>query len=130
MKYHIDGTKPENNEVFVFGSNLAGIHGAGAALAAKKHYGAEIGVGFGMTGNSFAIPTKDEAIDTLPIVDIIPYIEKFKAFTSANPGKEFFITSIGCGLAGYVDSEIAPLFIGCGNNCSFPDNWKSYMEVV
>ena len=126
MKYHKDGTQPEPNEIFVFGSNLAGIHGAGAAKAALR-YGARHGHGIGLVGQSYAIPTKDVDIKTLPIDNIKPYIERFKKVTLQYPQAKFFVTRVGCGLAGYKDSQIAPLFKGCGSNCSFPEQWEYYI---
>lgn len=126
MKFHRDGTLPAKDEVFVFGSNLAGKHGAGAAKQALK-YGARWGQGAGLMGRSFAIPTKDMDIETMPIENIKPYIERFKKVTLEHPYAKFFVTRIGCGLAGYKDHQIAPLFRGCGSNCSFPENWKEFL---
>jgi len=137
MKFHKDGTSPKNNEIFVFGSNLAGIHGAGAALHAAKNFGAERSIGYGMVGRSFAIPTicrsfaiptKDKKIKTLPISEIKSYVSLFVSFANERPNLEFFITRVGCGLAGYSDSDIAPLFEGIGDNCSVPYEWKKYLE--
>lgn len=127
MEFHIDGTQPRSYEVFVFGSNLAGIHGAGAAKAALK-YGAKYGRAIGPSGMTYAIPTKDADFKTLPIEQIALYIERFKKVTQQNPKVKFFITRVGCGLAGLKDSDIAPLFKGCGPNCSFPVQWERYLK--
>jgi len=127
MKTHIDGSHPLHGEIFVFGSNLAGVHGAGAAKAARNIYGARLGTGVGMTGRAYAIPTKDHHIKTLPIDEIAVYVEQFVAFTQEKNDMEFFITRVGCGLAGYKDEQIAPLFKGIGNNCSVPEQWIKYL---
>jgi hypothetical protein len=102
--------KLEENEVFVFGSNERGIHGAGAAAAAQKLFGAVYGVGFGLQGQSFAIPTKDWAIDSLPLETISFYIDRFVDFARMHPQKTFLVTKIGCGLACFTVEKIAPLF--------------------
>lgn len=129
MKYHKDGSQPRNDEVFVFGSNLAGIHGAGAAKQALR-YGAKYGHGIGLYGNTYAIPTKDYDIKTLPLESIRAYVDRFKRITVANPEVKFFVTRIGCGLAGYTDKEVAPLFKGCSANCSFPQQWAQFLEQL
>ncbi len=98
------------NEVFVFGSNEAGIHGAGAAKRAIK-WGATYGQGFGYSGQTFAIPTKDWHIKTLPIQKIDDYVSRFIDFAKNNPNLIFLVTPIGTGLAGFSAEEIAPLFI-------------------
>lgn len=102
--------------IFVFGSNEAGIHGAGAARFAHQHYGAEWGVGFGLAGQSFAIPTKDAEIETLPLMAVGSYVRKFLAFAREHSHMNFLVTRIGCGLAGYTDAEIAPFFRGAPDN--------------
>lgn len=98
------------NEVFVFGSNEAGIHGAGAALLAVKKFGAIYGQGFGLQGRSFGIPTKDRNIKTLSLEKIKVYIQGAEAHFIAHPNLIFYVTKIGCGLAGYEPKDIAPLF--------------------
>ncbi|WEM34459.1 hypothetical protein [Xanthomonas phage X1] len=128
--YHKDGTQAAPDEIFVFGSNLAGRHGAGAAKAALHHYGAKYGEGIGEQGRSYAIPTKDEHIQTLPIELIKPHIDEFirQAGHLFNTRK-YFVTRIGCGLAGYTDEQIAPLFREAPySNMSFPEEWKPYLE--
>ena len=97
------------NEIFVFGSNLAGIHGAGAALHAKNNFGAKQGIGEGLTGQCYALPTKDNNIKTLPINDIYKSIEKLVQVVKES-NKFFIITAVGCGLAGYRAEDIAPMF--------------------
>lgn len=97
-------------KVFVFGSNLAGRHGAGAAKHAVQEWGAIYGRGVGLQGNAFAIPTKDRDIKTLPIDKIRPYVNGFITFARENPSKTFLLTAIGCGYAGYTPEDIAPLF--------------------
>lgn len=109
--------------IFVFGSNLAGRHGAGAALYAAKNHGAKYGVGVGRTGNSYAIPTKDSSIRTLPLDSIQPYVTEFLEYASNHPELEFQVTKIGCGLAGYTEADIAPMFTGAPSNCHLPDGW-------
>jgi len=105
---NVTSLKP--NEIFVFGSNLLGVHGAGAALLAYTEFGAAWGVGVGLTGNSYALPTKDRFIETLPLDVIRDYIFEFIAFARDNPHLHFLVTSVGCGLAGYTPRDIAPFF--------------------
>jgi hypothetical protein len=109
--------------IFVFGSNLAGRHGAGAALHARQYCGAIYGVGEGLQGNSYAIPTKDTNINTLPLHEINKYVNVFIKFAKENPSMEFIVTKIGCGLAGYSPKEIAPMFIDSPSNCILPDDF-------
>ena len=98
------------NEIFVFGSNLMGQHGAGAALMAYARFNAKMRVGVGFTGQSYAFPTKDENIQTLPIPRIAEYAKDFLEAVKNNPDKVFLLTEVGCGLAGYTVEDIAPLF--------------------
>lgn len=129
--YHADGTVPpkDGTWLFVFGSNRSGIHGAGAAKEAFQNWGAEWGVGIGRKGDSYAIPTKDAQVETEPLANIEFFIkETFLPFAAKQTSKQFFITRIGCGLAGYSDSQIAPLFKGATMNCNFPEQWKEFLE--
>ena len=110
-------------KIFVFGSNLAGRHGKGAALDAKELWEAQYGVGEGRTGRAYAIPTKDEKLRTRPLSLIRLSVEKFKEYARANPELTFFVTRIGCGLAGYRDKDIGPMFEGAPENCELPPGW-------
>ncbi len=121
--------EPGPNRIFVFGSNLGGVHGAGAARTALVHYGAEWGQGRGLQGNSYAIPTKDEKLNTLPLDQIKVHVEYFLDFAYDHPELYFFVTRIGCGLAGYKDEEIAPLFNGATLNCELPEGWRQPEEL-
>ncbi len=100
----------EANEVFVFGSNEAGIHGAGAARIAYEIFGARLGQGFGLIGRSFALPTKDWSVGMLELDVIEFYVNRFEECVRINQHLKFMITRIGCGLAGYDAEDIAPLF--------------------
>ena len=111
-------------QIFVFGSNMAGIHGAGAALFARKHHGARLGQGIGLQGNSYGIPTKDRNIRTLPLDAIQPHVTTFMEFAAEHPELIFNVTKIGCGLAGYTESQIAPMFKGASSNCNLPEGWR------
>jgi hypothetical protein len=108
---------PENitslapNEIFVFGSNLAGRHGAGAAGTALRLFGAHWGQGVGFSEQSYAIPTKNHHIQILPLQFIRPYVAEFLEFAASRLDLRFFVTPIGCGLAGYTPKDIAPLFL-------------------
>lgn len=107
-------------EIFVFGSNLAGRHGKGAALFARKNHEAIYGQGAGIQGQSYALPTKDDDIQTLPLVKINHYVQAFILFASAHPEHHFNITRIGCGLAGYDwETQIKPMFSSKPDNCTF-----------
>lgn len=116
------------SKIFVFGSNLAGIHGAGAARFAVQHHGAIYGQGVGLQGQSYAIPTKDQRIRTLPLAAIQVHVEAFKTFAALHPELQFQVTRIGCGLAGYHDRDIAPLFKGAPANCELPEGWPHWQE--
>lgn len=111
-------------KVFVFGSNEAGRHGKGAALHARNHKGAVYGQAAGMQGESYAIPTKDAKLRTLPLVTIKVYVDEFLCFAADRPRTLFEVTRIGCGLAGYKDEDIAPMFAGAPENCELPDGWR------
>lgn len=95
----------QNNEVFVFGSNLAGAHGGGAARAAYNKFGAVWGEGVGLFGRSYAIPTMQGGVETIK-----PYVDEFIRFAKEHCELKFLVTRIGCGIAGFGDSDIAPLF--------------------
>lgn len=110
--------------VFVFGSNLAGRHGKGAALYARQHHGAVYGQGEGLQGDSYAIPTKDAQIRTLPLDAIAKHVETFLTF-ARQFNANFVVTRIGCGLAGYTDAQIAPMFKDAPANCLLPDGWRA-----
>lgn len=112
--------------VFVFGSNEAGYHGGGAAYHAHRVHGAEWNIGDGPTGNAYGIPTKDATIQTLPLNAIQTYVTKFLAYATAHPELSFNVTRIGCGLAGYTDDQIAPLFAGAPANCRFAPEWQDF----
>lgn len=99
--------KLSENEIFVFGSNLAGKHIGGAARQAFRNFGAEWGVGNGPTGRSYAIPTMFHG----RIDDIAPYIDEFIKYAKNHPEQKFLVTKIGCGVAGFKPSDIAPLFM-------------------
>jgi hypothetical protein len=110
--------------IFVFGSNRAGRHGKGAAVAARRFHGARYGVGEGITGNSYAIPTKDGDIKILPLEQIAQHVNTFIEYARQHPDLQFNVTRIGCGLAGYKDDQIAPLFKDAPSNCHLPEGWK------
>lgn len=106
-------------KIFVFGSNLAGRHGAGSALAAVREWGAEYGKGVGLQGNAYAIPTKGYAMETLALGNIALFVTPFIAFARKRQDMEFRVVDIGCGLAGYKPEQVAPLFEGAPGNCKF-----------
>ena len=117
-------SKLKPDEVFVFGSNLDGMHGGGAAYAAFKFFGAVWGCGVGLQGQTYAIPTMQGGVETIK-----PYVDEFIAFAKAHPGLFFYVTRIGCGIAGFRDAEIAPLFadaLGVENIC-LPE---SFVELL
>lgn len=98
-------TSLSENEIFVFGSNLAGAHGGGAARLAYDRFGAVWGEGVGLYGQSYAIPTMQGGVETIK-----PYVDDFIRFAKENTTLTFLVTRIGCGIAGFYDEEIAPLF--------------------
>lgn len=111
-------------EVFVFGSNLAGRHGKGSAREALLNWGAVYGKGEGFHGRSYAIPTKDQSIRTLPIEEIGMYVRHFLLFATDHPEMTFHVVKVGCGLAGYTEREMAPLFANAPPNCRLPEGWR------
>ncbi len=109
-------------EIFVFGSNLAGMHGGGAARIAVDHFGAIMGQGVGLQGQSYAIPTMQGGVNTIQ-----PYVDEFIRFADCHPEMTFLVTRIGCGIAGFTPKQIAPLFAAAVNlgNIHLPlDFWE------
>lgn len=115
--------EPGVGRIFVFGSNYAGYHAGGAARTAMEKYGAVWGLGEGLAGNSYAIPTKDEKLESLQLEQVKEGVDKFLRFAWERPELYFFVTRIGCGLAGFTDDQIAPLFKGATPNCELPHGW-------
>lgn len=115
----------EENEIFVFGSNLEGSHGGGAAKTAHNRFGAIWGQGVGLQGQSYGIPTMHGGPE-----EIRPYVEEFIAFARTNPDLTFLVTRVGCGIAGFHDSEIAPLFTGAEYvpNIFLPESFWHYLS--
>jgi hypothetical protein len=114
-------------DIFTFGSNEAGIHGAGSALHARKYHGAIYGQGVGLQGNSYAIPTKDFNINSLSLKQIKYYVDNFISFAINNPELTFNVVDIGCGLAGFTKEQIAPMFKDAPKNCKFS---KEFQEII
>ena len=112
-------------DIFVFGSNLAGRHGAGSALEAYNYHGATIGFGVGRAGNSYAIPTKDCNLKTLDLHIIQLYVNQFLEYANNHPTDTFNVVAIGCGLAGYKPSQIAPMFRHSPKNDILPKEFKN-----
>lgn len=137
-QFHKDGAPlPDGDDwVFVYGSNLEGRHGAGAAKAARTLYGARHGVASGLRGRSYGIPTKGTAFikangrtdfRQLTAEQIRLHVQTFLADARAMPSKRFMVTRIGCGLAGWPDEAIAPMFRDAPPNCSFADEWRPWV---
>lgn len=116
-------------DIFVFGSNLAGRHGKGSAKYALMNYGAVYGIGVGFQGSSYAIPTKDANLKPLPLERIERYVEEFLAFARKTPFRTFKVVKIGCGLAGYTDADISPMFRGAPSNVILPEGWGGECRV-
>ena len=113
-------TSLQPNEIFVFGSNLRGMHGGGAAYVAYRKFGAIMGQGVGLQGQSYGIPTMQGGVET-----IRPYVDEFILFAKEHPTLTFLVTRIGCGIAGFSDEEIAPLFAQAHDveNIVLPAGW-------
>jgi hypothetical protein len=135
---HKDGTQPTKPKaIFVFGSNTQGQHWGGAARAAADYYGAKWGKAVGLTGQAYAIPTIEVDLDkdktetarrTLSLSEIKHHVDGFNKFAKAHPDKEFFVTRIGCAIAGHKDDDIGPLFAPALPNCDYPDTWEKYLK--
>lgn len=114
--------------VFVFGSNLAGIHGAGAAYDALQYWGAQWAIAQGRKGDSYAIPTKNFNVrDSLPLSEIASAISDFVVYAKKHPEIDFQVTRIGCGFAGYKDEQIAPFFRHAPENTHLPLGWRELL---
>jgi len=129
----IDTTQLNKGMVFVFGSNEAGVHGAGAALDAVTNHGAIMGQGLGRQGQSYAIATKGKYMRrdgsfgigrSLPLDTVKGNIEEFIRDAEATPDEDFKVSQIGCGYAGFTADQIAPLFAGAPDNCYFDSAWE------
>jgi hypothetical protein len=118
------GIMKQPRSIFVFGSNKAGVHGAGAAQMALQLYGAELGKGRGLSGRSYALPTKDRWLDTLPLPELHFEVDFFLAHAGKMKENIFAVTRVGCGLAGYTDEQIAPFFKDAPSNCKLPEGWR------
>lgn len=117
----------QQQEILVFGSNLSGIHGAGAARYARLHHGAIMGQGIGLQGSSYALPTKGVNISFMPLEDIGKHVDEFISFAKTRPDLTFRVTRVGCGLAGFTDTDIAPLFREALTlkNVRLPKGWRA-----
>lgn len=104
-------------EIFVFGSNAAGMHGAGAALTAYERFGAEWGVGTGLTGRTYALPTMGGA------AELRDEAARFVEFARRHPELTFYLTKVGCGIAGFTEADVAPLFATTPANVIKPAGW-------
>ena len=118
-------TELKPNEIFVFGSNLAGMHGGGAAHVAMERFGAIWGQGVGLQGQSYAIPTMQGGVETIK-----PYVDEFISFAKSHPEYTFYVTRIGCGIAGFTVDQIAPLFSQALDvpNIILPEDFVQFIE--
>jgi hypothetical protein len=119
-----------SHAIFVFGSNLAGRHGAGAALFAKLHRGAVYRQGEGRQGDSYAIPTKDENLHPLALSVIAEHVRWFIAYAQRHPELQFELTPVGCGLCGYTPQAIAPMFKTAPGNVVLPPEFRFILDEL
>jgi hypothetical protein len=115
------------SDIFVFGSNLAGIHGRGSAFHARKFFGALQGVGSGRMGSSYAIPTKDKQMRVLQLPTIEEHVKTFLQYARDNADLTFNVVAIGCGLAGYRPADIAPMFVIAPSNVMLPPEFVAVL---
>ena len=120
----------QQQEIMVFGSNFSGIHGAGAAKYARLHHGAIMGQGIGLQGSSYALPTKGVNISFMPLEEIGWHVNAFIEFAQSRPDLTFRVTRVGCGLAGFTDEDIAPLFKEALplKNIRLPKGWRHLIQ--
>ena len=112
------------NEIFVFGSNQRGAHAGGAARLAKEKFGAQEGVGEGLTGRSYAFPTLTANFEKVSRASLEASRDRFFAAARQNPEKTFLLTKVGCGIAGFTKDEIRPLFVDAPANVVLPEDWR------
>ena len=128
MRYTPDFiTHLNNGEIFVFGSNLKGLHGGGAARVAYERFGAIWGQGVGMQGQSYGIPTMHGGVDAIK-----PYVDEFIEFAKNHTEYTFLVTKIGCGIAGFKEEEIAPLFADAVSvdNIILPESFVMFLNQI
>ena len=118
----ITSLKP--NQIFVFGSNLAGKHIGGAALQAKEQFGAEEGVGEGLTGQAYAFPTLNEQFEQRSFGELYVSLNELYRVAKENPDKEFLLTKVGCGIAQFPEEQMKDLFSNAPANIIKPDDWN------
>ncbi len=129
-KYHLNTALPEDHSeyIFVFGSNLAGLHRTELGNIAQTYYFAETGISVGINGNSYSLPVKDRFIRWLSVEEIKKYVDQFKEYTFNQPNKKFWIPDLCFEKRGYRPYHLAPLFKGCNTNCYFPVSWKPFLK--
>jgi hypothetical protein len=132
-RFHDDGSVPEGPDwIWVFGSNLQGRHGKGAAAVARDMFGAERGLASGRTGRAYGIPTKRAPTmnprDVLPLDQIQRSVEEFLEYARGHAEHRFFVTRVGCGLSGIPDAKVAPMFASAPSNCSLPLPWREFFD--
>lgn len=117
---------PADPRVFVFGSNLLGIHGAGAALYAARRLGARKGVAEGMASSRcYALPTCWRPGIALDLDEVATYVQTFLQCARMHPDVTFFVSAVGCGFAGFAEHQIAPMFRDAPANCDLPPGWRA-----
>lgn len=119
--------KSMTHKVFVFGSNLSGRHGAGAARTAYIRYGAKMGIGEGRTGQCYALPTVGFNLKRMTLDIVEYYCQRFIKYAQDNPQLKFYVTRVGCGLAGFKDEQVAPFFKDAPKNCIFDTVWEPWL---
>lgn len=119
-----------SSPIFVFGSNLKGIHGAGAALHAKRRWGAKQGQGEGLQGQSYALPTKRTPWARMTLLEVETHVAKFLRFARSQPALRFQVTAVGTGRAGFTVAEIAPMFDAAPPNCDLCAEFSSHLAIA
>ncbi len=122
----ITSLKP--NEIFVFGSNMAGLHHGGAAALAHQEFGAEFENGIGRQGQTYAIPTMDQTFQPLALAYIEAFVFQFLDYARHNPALTFFVTKIGCGITGFKARDIAPMFLDASENVILPVEFEAELK--
>lgn len=114
----------DDQRIFVFGSNLLGIHGAGAAYYASRDLGAKRGIGEGITGRTYALPTCSRPGEPLALEVLAIYVKRFLDLARLMPEARFFVSEVGCGIAGFKANQVSPLFADAPANCDLPPGWR------